>query len=314
MYLSCSRPIVLRRCQPIWSCLKVHVRFNSSARNRWIDRQKNDFYTKEAKVRDLRSRAAFKLMEIDDKYHLFSKNSSQRVLDLGFAPGAWSQVAFDRTRPNGMVLGVDILPCAPPRGVSSIQANILSKRTHELVRLFFSKHFQLYKHDDLHQDHGYFRSVLEDKLQTLKQTDEYREIFSDDFNVKTNMLEEHPIDVVISDMYECWPQTSGFWNNLTNFAYDRMANTTGIADKDHFMSIDLCDAALVIAIDLLKVGGCFTCKLYTGKEDRLLESRLGKVFNKVHRFKPSASRNESRELYFVALGKKKNIDKLQVFS
>lgn len=271
------------------------VRCSSSAKNRWLDRQRNDFYTKEAKNQDLRSRAAFKLIELDDRFKFFLKNKSQRVLDLGFAPGAWSQVAFDRTKPDGMVLGVDILPCKPPRGVSSIQANILSRKTHELIRLFFSKHFQINRHDELHEDHGYFQHMLEEDLKNLKQTDEYREIFSSDVELtnSSTSVEKFPIDVVVSDM---------------------MANTTGVAIKDHYMSMDLCDAALVVAIDLLRPGGSFACKVYTGKEDRLLEKRMKMVFSKVCRFKPDSSRNESKELYFVGLGKRDKIDKLKVFT
>lgn len=227
-------------------------------------------------------------MHLDDKYHLFRKGSSQKVLDLGYAPGAWSQVALDRTGPNGVILGVDILPCAPPRGVSAIQGNILSKKTHELIRLFFSKHFQLYQEDQLHKDNGYFQHMLEQELEGLIPDGSKTGL-----QIDRSKVERTPIDVIVSDM---------------------MANTTGVAIKDHYMSMDLCDAALVTAIDLMKPGGSFVCKLYTGKEDKLLESRLKKVFENVHRFKPSASRNESKELYFIGLKKKHKVDKLKVFS
>ncbi|GAV54561.1 hypothetical protein ZYGR_0AN00290 [Zygosaccharomyces rouxii] len=287
-------------------------RFNSQGR--WLDRQSNDHYTKEAKVQGLRSRAAFKLMEIDDKFHLFhrDKHRHQRVLDLGFAPGAWSQVAQGRVGPSGMVLGVDILPCEPPKGVHSIQANILSRKTHELIRLYFSRHFQLYKSDDLHEHHGYFQHRLEEQLDFIRGTDAYNEIFN--IGLSSRKVDRFPIDTIISDMYECWPQMTGFWNNLTNAAYYRMANTSGIAIRDHYQSIDLADAALVTAIDLLRPKGSFVCKLYTGKEDKLFEKRLRKVFQRVNRFKPAASRGESKELYFIGLCKKDPIDKLDVFS
>lgn len=303
----CALPKFL--CQGQCLRWRVAVRFNSSAKSRWLDRQKGDSFTREAKVQGLRSRAAFKLMHLDDKYHLFRKGSSQKVLDLGYAPGAWSQVALDRTGPNGVILGVDILPCAPPRGVSAIQGNILSKKTHELIRLFFSKHFQLYQEDQLHKDNGYFQHMLEQELEGLIPDGSKTGL-----QIDRSKVERTPIDVIVSDMYEPWPQTTGFWNNITNSAYDRMANTTGVAIKDHYMSMDLCDAALVTAIDLMKPGGSFVCKLYTGKEDKLLESRLKKVFENVHRFKPSASRNESKELYFIGLKKKHKVDKLKVFS
>lgn len=286
----------------------------SNSQSKWLDRQANDHYTKEAKVQGLRSRAAFKLMEIDDKFQLFrrDKDKPQGVLDLGFAPGAWSQVARERVGPKGMVLGVDILPCEPPKGAHSIQANILSRKTHELIRLYFSRHFQLYKSDDLHEHHGYFQHRLAEQLESIRNTEAYNEIFN--VGLSSGKVGKFPIDTVISDMYECWPQVTGFWNNLTNAAYYRMANTSGIAVRDHYQSIDLADAALVTAIDLLKPRGNFVCKLYTGKEDKLFEKRLGKVFQRVNRFKPAASRNESKELYFIGLGKKNHVDKLDVFS
>ncbi|CAI4449669.1 BCE_3a_G0020230.mRNA.1.CDS.1 [Saccharomyces cerevisiae] len=261
-------------------------------------------------------------MQIDDKYRLFSKNrTDQRILDLGYAPGAWSQVARQRSSPNSMILGVDILPCEPPHGVNSIQANILAKRTHDLIRLFFSKHFQLNRHDDLHKDHGYFQNMLEEELTHVKDTELYREIFtSDDIYETPNTnstpieREKFPVDVIISDMYEPWPQTTGFWNNITNQAYFRMANTSGVNIRDHYQSIDLCDAALVTAIDLLRPLGSFVCKLYTGEEEDLFKKRMQAVFTNVHKFKPDASRDESKETYYIGLKKKRNVDKLDVFS
>lgn len=282
--------------------LSIWRRLNSSSSS-WVNRQQHDHFTREAKVQNLRSRAAFKLMEIDDRFKIFKRDVSQNVLDLGFAPGAWSQVAYERTSSNGRVLGIDILPCKPPKGVSSLQANILSRKTHELVRLYFSKHYQLNVEDDLHRTHGYFQHMLEEKLDELNCKDQDR----------IGSVIEYPLDVIISDMYEPWPQTTGFWSNLTNTAYNRMANTTGVAIKDHYMSMDLCDAALVCAIDLLKPGGKFVCKLYTGKEDLLLENRLKKVFKEVQRVKPMACRDESKESYFVGTNKKDKVDKIKVF-
>ncbi|GCE99234.1 2' O-ribose methyltransferase [Zygosaccharomyces mellis] len=266
------------------------LRFNSQGR--WLDRQSNDYYTREAKVQGLRSRAAFKLMELDDKFHLFQggKRRHQKVLDLGFAPGAWSQVAQRRVGPGGMLLGVDILPCEPPKGVHSIQSNILSRKTHELIRLYFSSYFQLYKSDNLHEHHGYFQHRLEEQLDRVRSSEAYDKVFNG--GLCSGKVDKFPIDTIISDM---------------------MANTSGISIRDHYQSIDLADAALVTAIDLLRPGGNFVCKLYTGKEDRLFEKRLRKVFQRVNRFKPAASRDESKELYFVGLGKKDSIDKLDVF-
>ncbi|CCF56133.1 hypothetical protein KAFR_0A06980 [Kazachstania africana CBS 2517] len=298
---------------------KIIYRFNSSSTSRWKQRQKNDHYSKQAKLQNLRSRAAFKLIEIDDKWKLFSKERPQCILDLGFAPGSWSEVAKSRTSPDSMVLGVDILPCNPPTGVSSIQANIFSKQTQGVIRHYFDKHFKfkLNAVDKLHKDYGYFHNYNDPKLNEFET---YNELFSSDDDVPIELpnriSEKFPVDVIISDMYVPWPRDfSNFSSsNLTNMPYFRLMNTSGVAVRDHLQSIDLCDAALVTAIDLLKPGGSFLCKLYTGTEDRLFEKRVRNVFRKVAKVKPSSSRNESRELYFVGLDKRDPIDKVTVFT
>jgi 21S rRNA (uridine2791-2'-O)-methyltransferase len=87
-------------------------------------------------VQGLKSRAAFKLLEIDSKYHLFERDKGQVVVDLGFAPGSWSQVALDRTAPDGRVVGIDIIPAQPPRGVSTIQGDFLSPGVQGMVKQF----------------------------------------------------------------------------------------------------------------------------------------------------------------------------------
>lgn len=76
---------------------------------------------------------------------------------------------------------------------------------------------------------------------------------------------------------------------------------------------DLCDAALIFAINNLKPGGKFVCKYFTGPEDKFLKKRLDKVFRKVYREKPNSSRKESREMYFIGIGKTKNITKERVY-
>lgn len=69
---------------------------------------------------------------MNDKYGLFHRN--QAVVDLGYAPGSWSQVAKDATGPNGVVVGIDLIPAQPPRGVTSIQGDFLSPRVRALVK------------------------------------------------------------------------------------------------------------------------------------------------------------------------------------
>lgn len=86
---------------------------------RWLERQLNDPYVAEAQAQGLRSRAAFKLIQLDERFDLMQKRG--RVVDLGAAPGGWSQVAQKRVGDEGFVLAVDILPMEPIAGVECMQ-------------------------------------------------------------------------------------------------------------------------------------------------------------------------------------------------
>jgi 23S rRNA (uridine2552-2'-O)-methyltransferase len=99
---------------------------------RWLERQLNDPYVAEAQKRGLRSRAAFKLIELDEKYKLLRKG--QRVLDLGAAPGGWSQIAAERVGPKGRVLAVDILPMDALEGVQIMQQDFMADEAPERIR------------------------------------------------------------------------------------------------------------------------------------------------------------------------------------
>jgi 23S rRNA (uridine2552-2'-O)-methyltransferase len=91
----------------------------SPASARWLARQLNDPYVTAAKQQGWRSRAAFKLLELDDKFHLIQKGG--RVLDLGAAPGGWTQVAVKRGAAR--VLALDLLPIDPIHGSTIIQGD-----------------------------------------------------------------------------------------------------------------------------------------------------------------------------------------------
>src|SRR5207248_7369785 len=88
---------------------------------RWLARQLNDPYVREAKAKGYRSRAAFKLIELDDKFHFLKTGA--RVLDLGAAPGGWSQVAAKKVGAAGTVVAADILEIVPLPGVSIVQTD-----------------------------------------------------------------------------------------------------------------------------------------------------------------------------------------------
>jgi 23S rRNA (uridine2552-2'-O)-methyltransferase len=88
----------------------------------WLSRQLNDPYVAEAQRLGYRSRAAFKLIELDDRFRLLLP--ARRVVDLGCAPGGWTQVAVERVGVRGAVVGVDLSEAAPIGGATILRADI----------------------------------------------------------------------------------------------------------------------------------------------------------------------------------------------
>lgn len=111
-------------------------RKRSLSSRRWLERQLADPYVAEAHRRGFRSRAAFKLLEIDDRFHLL--RSGARVVDLGAAPGGWTQVAVQRTRSGepggGRVVAVDLLEMLPVAGAIQLQVDFLEEVAPGLIR------------------------------------------------------------------------------------------------------------------------------------------------------------------------------------
>jgi 23S rRNA (uridine2552-2'-O)-methyltransferase len=104
----------------------------SAASTQWLTRQLNDPYVGEAKRQGYRSRAAFKLLQLDDRFHLLSRG--RRIVDLGCAPGGWTQVAVERVKPiignaaagQGAVIGIDILPMDVVPGAAVLELDFLA--------------------------------------------------------------------------------------------------------------------------------------------------------------------------------------------
>jgi 23S rRNA (uridine2552-2'-O)-methyltransferase len=87
----------------------------------WVRRHVTDHYVQKARAQGYRSRAAYKLLEIDAREKILNKG--QVVVDLGAAPGSWSQVAAANVRPGGKVIAIDLLEIAPISGVTALQAD-----------------------------------------------------------------------------------------------------------------------------------------------------------------------------------------------
>ncbi len=203
----------------------------SVSSRRWLERQLNDPYVAEAKRLGYRSRSAFKLAEIDDKFGVLRPGAA--VVDLGAAPGGWSQVAAERVRAadgEGRVVAIDVHGMEPIAGVE-----ILKKDFYD-----------------------------EDAPQAL-----------------TEALGGRPADAVISDM---------------------AAHATGHRQTDHLKIMDLAETALDFARQVLKPGGAFLAKVLRGGTEHRLLAELKRDFATVRHVKPKASREDSAELYVVAMG------------
>ena len=100
------------------------ARGRSVSSNRWLERQLNDPYVRRAKADNYRSRAAYKLLELDERFGLLKGIKS--VVDLGIAPGGWSQVVRRRS-PAAKVAGIDLLPTDPIDGVTMLQMDFMDE-------------------------------------------------------------------------------------------------------------------------------------------------------------------------------------------
>lgn len=97
-------------------------RGRTASQIRWLERQLNDPYVKQAKADGYRSRAAYKLIELDEKFGLLQHAS--RVVDLGIAPGGWAQVVRKK-RPKAGIVGIDLLEVEPIEGVTILQMDFM---------------------------------------------------------------------------------------------------------------------------------------------------------------------------------------------
>ncbi|MBI3708929.1 MAG: RlmE family RNA methyltransferase [Proteobacteria bacterium] len=205
----------------------------SPSSTRWLARQLNDPYVAAAKREGYRSRAAFKLIELDDRLRLLKPGA--RVVDLGAAPGGWTQVAVARVKPletRGAVVALDSLPMDPMAGAIILTADFLAPDAPGLLR-------------------GRLGG---------------------------------PVDVVLSDM---------------------APSTTGHRETDHLRIMNLVEAALAFAAEVLRPGGAFIAKMLQGGGERALIAEARRHFATVRQVKPAASRAESVEFFIVATGFRK---------
>ncbi|QEH78749.1 RlmE family RNA methyltransferase [Sphingomonas sp. C8-2] len=102
----------------------------SASSIKWIQRQLNDPYVRKAQAEGYRSRAAYKLIELDERFHFL--RGAKRVVDLGIAPGGWTQVVR-RICPQAAIVGIDLLPTDPIEGATILQMDFMSDEAPALL-------------------------------------------------------------------------------------------------------------------------------------------------------------------------------------
>lgn len=105
---------------------------------RWIEQHVRDPYVRQARAEGLRSRAAYKLQQIASRDRLFRPGMT--VVDLGAAPGGWSQVAARAVAPGGRVYAVDLLDIAPLAGVSALRGDVQDKAVQAMLEAALGEH------------------------------------------------------------------------------------------------------------------------------------------------------------------------------
>jgi 23S rRNA (uridine2552-2'-O)-methyltransferase len=192
----------------------------------WLNRQKKDPFIRQSKIQGFRSRSAFKLIEMNEKFKFINKNTN--MLDLGSSPGGWSQVASKKIN-NGKILAIDIKPMEKIENVQFLEADITNFDIYSKIYSYFKK----------------------------------------------------KIDLVISDM---------------------AANTTGNKNLDSYRTGELCIKAMDLAQKILNQDGVFLSKFFMGSTFKEIDEKANKCFKKVIKYKPSPSRQESKEIYIYCKG------------
>ena len=214
--------------------VRVHTAHRRSVSSTlWLERQLNDPYVAKAKREGYRSRAAYKLIELDQRFRILKPGMT--VVDLGAAPGGWTKVAAKKVRSldtdgkGGKVIGLDILPMDAIDGAELLHLDFLELDAPEALRKALGG----------------------------------------------------GADVVLSDM---------------------APPATGQRETDHIRIMNLVEAAVQFAAEVLSPGGVFIAKTWQGGTEAALLTQLKRDYASVKHAKPPASRPESAEVYVVATG------------
>jgi 21S rRNA (uridine2791-2'-O)-methyltransferase len=275
----------------------------------WLSRHVHDPYVKQVEKDNHRSRAAFKLIEIQEKYKIFKPNDY--VIDLGAAPGGWSVVVarklnFDR---GGLLVSIDLLPMNPvTRDEISVNGNLKSDKWMNSTHFIQGDFHSMVVREKMQQFvalHGVPRTVQDTK--PTQQTPQDTSVFESITQTSDNMPLKS-VDVA-NDMVITNPAniSGSAGTRVANVVLsDMLQNTSGHASADHARSMEICFSVLDFAEQYLAVGGNLLCKFFQGSDEKELVEEAKLQFKSVKIVKPKSSRVESKEMFLLCLGKIKN--------
>ncbi|KAJ1991371.1 2' O-ribose methyltransferase [Dimargaris cristalligena] len=255
-----------RPAPPAWGPALSRAYSSFSDSKRWLDRQRNDPYVKKAQQLNLRSRGAFKLIEIDQKYHFL--RSGAVCIDCGAAPGGWSEVLARKVYqgPYRWPKASDQAAAEDPAAPSAAITGTAGGGDSEKYRIFAMDLLPMAGIDGVQFFQRDFTQP--ESIALLK-----------------NALKGKPVNTIVSDMAPSF---------------------SGTHSIDHLRTMNLCEDVLGLAGQVLAPGGTMVCKFLVGGSEQEFRQELRNHFNKVNIYKPKASRKESSESYFVCLGKKRS--------
>ena len=197
----------------------------TNSQNIWLKRQKKDVFVKLSKARGYRSRAAYKLIEINKKFKIINQNS--KVVDLGASPGGWTQVVAELQNKKNQIIAIDKKQMEPIESCKFIY----------------------------------------DDISNLLKNDE--------------TLESNSFDVILSDMAA----------NSSGHRFTDQAN----AEKIYYL-------AQKFALKYLTKNGSFVCKFFRNSLEKTILQNIKQKFSLVKIYKPNSSRQDSKEIYLIAIG------------
>ncbi|MGV3278477.1 RlmE family RNA methyltransferase [Rickettsiales bacterium LUAb2] len=256
-------------------------RKRKASSTKWLARQLNDVYVNSAKEEGYYARSAYKLIEINQKFNLLKKGYN--VIDLGAAPGGWSQVA------SKLVSGEDF---NNKNNIDKTSKNIKTESKIEALNSNSSPLDIKEKTED---------TSTENSKQTKKTVGlviavdllDTKPLPNNVIAIKGDFLDQEIINSIINTL-------GGKKANV--ILSDMAPNTSGNTDLDHLRIINLIEIAFYFALQTLELNGSFVAKVFQGGLESNLLKEVKSYFKEVKHFKPLSSRKESKEIYLVAKG------------